>query len=571
MASHLHRVTITRFKGIDSIDFNLGDLSVFVGGNNSGKTTVIQAIHFAFTLFQSLEISQKWPSRNQRSSTISPDEMIYVPSLDPYTLGSGGKLWEAEARAIEFEFFFSDGQSAQLKIRKGRIKNVIVEPTNVAYLRNIAGLNTPYSIFSPGLAGVSKSEQYVSDGILLRALSRGDANAFLRNILLRLHQNDNAWDGFLEDLSLLFPSIQFRILFEVSVDEVISVDFERSGIRVPLDLAGTGLLQAIQILAYMHLFNPKIMVFDEPDSHLHPNNQRNLCALLHTISTDRATQVLLTTHSRHVIDALSNDAQIIDAQTSGIKMIWMYDGSARAASKDDQIDLLVDLGALDVRERLQDHGIGFIFLTEDTYTGGFKKVIIAHGFDAAEFEMLSYKGVTGVHFLQPLIRQIRQITNATIVVHRDRDFMAPDEVARWEQEIRALQAEPFVTSDRDIEGYLLSDVYLARVLQENGLPDLAELKQMTVEGQHDNLVAKFVNGRVDIERKSGRHGVLDHGGLAVAANREAREDPWGTMLPKDRRRRIRHILQSEYNRRLPEPEHEEIDIDQRLESIRLRH
>lgn len=561
MAAHLHRVSITRFKGIEEIDFNLGELSVFVGGNNSGKTTVIQAIHFAFTLFQSLEISKKWPSRNQRTSTISPEEMIYIPSLDPYTLGRGGNLREADAHAIVLEFFFSDGQRAGVRVRKGRITNVIVEPDNVEYLRNIAGLNNPYSIFSPGLAGVSKSEQSVSDGILLRALSRGDANAFLRNILLRLNKNNDAWNSFIEDLSLLFPSLEFQIEFEESVDEAISVDIEKGRLRVPLDLAGTGLLQTVQILAYLHLFNPKIMVFDEPDSHLHPNNQRNLCALFRRISRDRDTQVLLTTHSRHMIDALVDDAQII----------WMYDGNARSASKDDQIDLLVDLGALDVRERLSNEGIRFIFLTEDSYTGALRTMLLAHDFVEEEFEVLSYKGVTGTHLLAPLVRQIRSITGATIVVHRDRDFLQPDEVVAWEHQIRRLAAEPFVTHDRDIEGYFISQRYLERALNGNGLPDIVRLKEMVVEGRHDEVVAKLVNSRVDIERKSGGHGALNYGDLAASANREVRNDPWGAMLPKERRRRIRQILQDEFGRRMPEPELDEIERDANLVSIRERH
>lgn len=81
----LKNIKIERFKRLDSVDFDVGGVNIFVGGNNSGKSTIIQAVHFAFTLFQSLTISNKWPAKEKTSLTISPNELIYIPSEDPYS------------------------------------------------------------------------------------------------------------------------------------------------------------------------------------------------------------------------------------------------------------------------------------------------------------------------------------------------------------------------------------------------------------------------------------------------------------------------------------------------------
>ena len=170
----LRNVQIERFKRLHSIDFDLDEVNILVGGNNSGKSTIIQAVHFAFTLFQSLTISNKWPAREKKSSTISPTELIYLPSEDPYSLGPGGRLLEDADKAIVVQFTFDNGEKIRLSIRKGRITNLIVEVTNMDFAKNVSQLNAPYSIFSPGLAGVSRTENYVSDGVLLRALARGD-------------------------------------------------------------------------------------------------------------------------------------------------------------------------------------------------------------------------------------------------------------------------------------------------------------------------------------------------------------------------------------------------------------
>ena len=122
------------------------------------------------------------------------------------------------------------------------------------------------------ITGISKRENYVSDGLLLRTLARGDANLVLRNILLRLWGTD-AWNTFLTDLHYVFSGLELTLDFKPETDEFIDVRIKAGKDWVPLELAGTGILQATQILSYIHNFEPSIMVLNEPDSHLHPNNQ----------------------------------------------------------------------------------------------------------------------------------------------------------------------------------------------------------------------------------------------------------------------------------------------------------
>ena len=366
----LKEISLQRFKRIERVDFAVEDVNILIGANNSGKSTVIQAVHFAFTILQSLGISNKWPVQSTRSSTISPEELIYVPSDDPYSLGHGGRLLEPADRAIKLQFLFDSGDQLNLSVRRGRIRNIIVEPDSVEFAKTLSSLEAPYTIFSPGLAGVSRHENYVSDGVLLRASARGDANAYLRNIVYRLYQTDN-WSDFADDLRLIFPAVDIGVEFNDRVDQYISVIVLEGERSIPLDLAGTGLLQCIQILAYFHLFKPKLMIIDEPDSHLHPNNQRALCSLLSYMSEVRRTQVLITTHSRHVLNALSGTSNLL----------WVKDGGVKKTAPDDDVDLLLDLGALDVQEKIRAENVQFIFLTEDEITLMIEMIAENSGFD----------------------------------------------------------------------------------------------------------------------------------------------------------------------------------------------
>lgn len=531
----LKEVTVERFKRLEHVVFELSNVNVLIGGNNSGKSTLIQGIHFAFTLFQSLNIATKWPAQTKKATTIGATELIYIPSDDPYTLGYGGRLLEDEEKAISLNFIFDDGNEIGVSVRKGRNTNILVEPKNVELARKISNLESPFTIFSPGLAGVSRNESYVSDGVLLRVLARGDANIVLRNILYRLKQEEG-WLKFESDVAEIFPGIIINVNFNSAVDQFIQVTISDGDKDVPLDLAGTGLLQVIQILAYLHLFSPRIIILDEPDSHLHPNNQRLLCSLLKTISEERDVQVIITTHSRHVLDAMYNDA----------RLLWVQEGEVRVVAPEDQVDLLMELGALDIKEKLRSGRFDYVVLTEDKNSNFFDILMRNSGFDSEKTALLPYNGVTSVHLLKPLIRQIKDISDAVVIVHRDRDYLYPDEIEIWKKDIRALQAEPFVTLGIDIEAYFCTDEYIRMLGKCIPAFNFSALKEKLAEDEVDDTVRSYVNGRVDFERKAGTVGKLDYGMLSVAATKAVKEDVLAFMKGKQKLSKVRKLFKELY-------------------------
>jgi ABC-type multidrug transport system ATPase subunit len=185
-----------------------------------------------------------------------------------------------------------------------------------------------------------------------------------------------------------------------------------------------------------------MIVLDEPDSHLHPNNQRLLCALLRQVAEERGTQILLTTHSRHVVDGLMGAA----------KFLWVRQGLVDVAGVDDEIGILLDIGALDIKERAGQPSNTAIVLTEDELTRPLEMILESSGFDLSKTVVLPYYGVTGIKQLRPLLKIIRS-TNATakVILHRDRDFLKEVEIEAWKTDVRAQGVEPFVTAGRDIE------------------------------------------------------------------------------------------------------------------------
>ena len=511
MPETLQSLRIERFKRIRDAPFDLGALNVLVGANNSGKSSIIQGLHFAIAVLQTMGLAKKFPASSDKplSTSLGPNQLIYSPSEDAYALGTDGKLKEAISEAIAISFTLTTGEECRISVRKGRNRNLLVTVENPQTAKKLSGLEHPFSIFSPGLAGVAKTETYVSDGVLLRTLARGDANLVLRNILLRLWDSEE-WDPFMQDLHMVFPGSDIKVTWEEESDEFIDVQMHVYGSWVPFELAGTGILQAAQILSYIHRFAPNLVVLDEPDSHLHPNNQRLLCALLRRIAVERSTQVLLTTHSRHVVDAVSN--------SSGF--LWVREGTVDVVGSDQELGILLDIGALDVKERVGGDKTRAVVLTEDELTLALECLLIASGFKLEETAVLPYYGISGINQLRPLVNVIRSTNPSTkIVIHRDRDYLPGSDVKKWREQVLALKVEAFVTDGVDIESHFLEPEHLAELNPEMCLSQFQTLLDEVRTTNHDELVQHFVNGTVDLARKNGTFGKLNTGKLATDAQK----------------------------------------------------
>lgn len=536
----LKAVRIQRFKVIDDAPFDLGPMNVLVGANNSGKSSIIQGLHFGVAVLQSIELTGSWTKGKAISTSINPTQIIYSPSENLNALALGGRLLEKEGSAMKFTFSLTSGEETSVSVRKGRNRNVLVAVDNAVAARPLASLENPFTVFSPGLAGVSKTEQYISDGVLLRTIARGDANLVLRNILLRLWGSD-AWNDLLVDLRDIFPGIDFRVEFSAETDEFITVLAKVKNEWIPLELVGTGVLQATQILSYIHRFAPSLVVLDEPDSHLHPNNQRLLCSLLRRVSEDRGTQVLLTTHSRHVVDTIGGAA----------RFLWVRSGGVDVAGPDDEIGVLLDIGALDVKERATQAGTKVVMLTEDQNTRLLETLLSASGFDMTTTVVLPYYGVTGEKQLRPLVRMIQASNpSAKLLLHRDRDYLSDDEVQAWEEMARRFNVEPVVTTGTDLESHFTSPAHLAAAN-----PGLKEAEWETrLEGVcqslRDESVQAYVNGRIDIARSSGTYSQLNPGQLAVAAAKAVDGDVVRFARGKSVLKVLRAEFQKEHGRNL---------------------
>lgn len=495
----IKKLRIERFKQLLNFEADLSWLNIFLGANNSGKSSVLQAIHFFVSVAQSRRLLDgrditSLVEGDKYSGTIAPQQIIYTPAQDMMWIAHGGNLTQNVSSSIIVSVTLSGPIEGELRVRRGRNRNIAIEMKGAEVIQRLENIEEPFSIFVPGLAGLAKTESYIARGSMLRSLARGDSNLILRNVLDSLHQNRTKWDSFINDLVEIFPNLTIKVTSHPDIDEHIEVSVASKHGDLPIDYAGTGVLQTIQILAYINLFKPTVTLLDEPDSHLHPNNQRALAKKLLEFTEKRKTQVILATHSRHILDAFGSKP----------KYIWVADGAAQSVS--DHIEILKELGALDRAEGLLARGIKCVILSEDSDTRPVE--LIAQRYLPADSMLaITYKGCSNKIAVEAMCKFIREVSpTVRIIIHRDSDYMEDDFISYWREYYSSVGANGFFTKGVNIESYFARKRHLKKV-NRGSASIINELYETAIDELEDDIRKKARNGREESRNQRVRAGL----------------------------------------------------------------
>ncbi|GAB0114682.1 ATP-dependent nuclease [Acidisoma sp. C75] len=452
--TRLDSITVRNFKATLEAIIPLGQVTILVGPNGSGKSSVLQAVHWA------ARAASYVPPKNTREM-ISFERLDYVPSSEPLRTAHKSEL-KTDSTSTPVEVVFShapvgeERADATVKIRAARNRGGIT-----AYIEGGSTV-TPYkqrfqfiTAYIPGLAGLSERESILSQPSLRRQAASGDAGGVMRNILLNLRSrrlNETDESGGIARLKRLneyvgkvHPGISVNVSFDEREDYYISATYSSPGLGNqdrPLETAATGLLQVIQIFAYLILFEPKIMLIDEPDAHLHPDKQERLIETLEAAAAETETQIVLTTHSPHITRGASLSA----------KLVWMNEGKVET-DDGEAIRRLLGWGGLDKSA---------LFFVEDEDDTALRQILRQWPELSRQLAVCRCFGIDNLpkdKLLSGLLVDGQLKIKA--VIHRDGDFMSAEEARMWSDRFKTDGTFPWVTSGCDVEAYFCTALHLA--------------------------------------------------------------------------------------------------------------
>jgi predicted ATPase len=323
------KVTTEYFKQFEKQEFPLDAFSLLAGPNNSGKSTLMQAV-MVWKLAMQRWIEKKGPgsgtkAKERTGAPITRQEFsaLPLPSMDqlwtdthtslrrdegkqgaprPLIIALHGKDDSGEEWKMGFEFRYSGPEQIH-------VKPVAEDIGNLARARDEVGV-----VYIPPFSGIGANETRYDRPYQEMLIGQGKAGDILRNLLLEVAERDDGkeWD---ELESIIERVFNYRLLKPayggtpyITCQYLKDIPKGRGfGGLPPLDVSttGSGFHQVLLILAFLFARPSTLILLDEPDAHLHVLLQKQLYDILRTLCHQRKSQLVIATHSEVLIDTVA--------------------------------------------------------------------------------------------------------------------------------------------------------------------------------------------------------------------------------------------------------------------------
>ena len=296
----IHTVRIRGFKRFDEVEFRLPGHVVLAGPNNTGKTTVLQAIaSWALALRRWRELNDF--KRRKNGYTRAP---IARQTFSAVPLRSFDLLWTDRSyqRRIEIEIRHAAGWSVTMEFRRESTEQIYVRPKAAALPETLRELDFQ-AVFVPPMTGLGTEEPVYQPPKIEELLGQGRPGEVLRNLLAETNRNETAWTALQESIDKLFG---YELLPPDTGGAHILAEYRTAAGRPSLDIAsaGSGFQQVLMLLAFLNTRRAAVLLLDEPAAHLHVILQDAIYHELRTVAARQHSQLVVATHSEVVINAV---------------------------------------------------------------------------------------------------------------------------------------------------------------------------------------------------------------------------------------------------------------------------
>ena len=328
---HLSKVEIRRFRGLSELELDgLGRFNVLLGKNDVGKTSVLEAI-FLLTGFVNLQ--SPITIQNRRRLTIEAIDDFDTLFQDLHPEGPidlvGDSAGAVQQRRLKISAPYADveltsNSSASAGGGNGGSRKpasageaadqssstISAGPRELRYDATVQPREGVPSLFSATLrveegefqvknSGNPRDQPTVSARFMTPAFGY-DSHA-IGDLLVRKQA-----DQLVRFLKVINPRVR-----GVAVNGNIAYLDTGLDRMVPLNVFGSGMVRATNILAYCLLGNERILLVDELENGLHHTAMPQLLEALLALSRDQGVQVFATTHSVAVLESLLD---VLDAK-----------------------------------------------------------------------------------------------------------------------------------------------------------------------------------------------------------------------------------------------------------------
>jgi len=326
----LTRLKICNFKILEEVDIELGDRVLFIGPNNSGKSSALQAlVLWDIGVKRWFEKRSEGNPREKRPGvTINRRDLIALPVpvanllwrdlhvrervnergtsktqnvlVDITVEGISGKT----AWTCGLEFDYANQES--FYCRPSRAQDGRITPPADASQLNIAYL--------PPMSGLAANETRLDAGAINVRVGEGRTAEVLRNLCYLVLQSDGGeakWSRVVEYMRNLFGVMLEAPEYVKERGEVVMSYRSANKTRLDISCSGRGQQQTLLLLAHLMANPGAVLLLDEPDAHLEILRQRQIYKVLTDTADETGGQIIAASHSEVLLNETAERDTVI--------------------------------------------------------------------------------------------------------------------------------------------------------------------------------------------------------------------------------------------------------------------
>ncbi len=333
----LTKLTIRNFKRFGEVEIELGSPVVFIGPNNSGKTSAMQALALwdvGLRRWNEKRSGRTAPEKRP-GVTVNRRDLVAIPIPDTNLLWRGlhvrdvrrvGGRQQTSNICIDIvvegvtndrswtcglEFDYANDESfycRPLRLSEGRTPDRMPVPRDAG---------TVPIAFLPPMSGLAATETRLDEGAVNVRVGEGRTAEVLRNLCLQVHDEDEAvWKGLVGQIESLFgseirPPRYIAERGEIAMTYREQVPDRERPVELDLSSAGRGLQQTLLLLAYMYANPGAVLLLDEPDAHLEILRQRQIYRLLTEVAGESGSQIIAASHSEVLLNEAAGQDLVV--------------------------------------------------------------------------------------------------------------------------------------------------------------------------------------------------------------------------------------------------------------------
>jgi AAA15 family ATPase/GTPase len=300
MQIRLSEVQLTNFKAFESIVITPDEnFNIIIGENSAGKSTIFEGIH----LWEKCYNAFVQASRKKFYQVTSAHRYVNYQELDFLRITDDDDLFFHSGRDrsaeitltlkiedVSYELGFKVSRPTSISNAFFRIQPIVKEQFTAFAEKVVAeGKTLDEAIFiyqTRPVSGVLQYESYFNEGQVKKKIQKGLSHEVLRNKIIAKRDSIGELESSIS--SILQKTVKFDLppRTKAKTEEFISIKVSvNEGKKQDLHLQGSGFLQIVEILSTIEFLDAplKLLLVDEPDSHIHSKLQSELITHLRRI------------------------------------------------------------------------------------------------------------------------------------------------------------------------------------------------------------------------------------------------------------------------------------------------